>query len=473
MAKLSKEEIEYFEKAVERQERVEAKLQEEGKLVGRLEPVKGGKGNYVLTEDENGDTRWELTPGSGYDVSLNDRIDNILDMIREVNLENGEELDRVDEWNISTALWATHPEICTALATDEDGKEIFNENVSKLSQLMKNKDAGAYKQLEDTFRGLRNYHNKRPKRLLISNSAVSNSLRSSWDFSEEPRIYAGKDAAGNPVYVEASFSDETFSKRLESVLDLDLMDGIGTLIVEAAEKKGLDKFQLLLSTGFVGSLRFTYPQIYESYTKRRPKNDATIEDLKKRMLRISNVWGHINANAQVKLMRMTEVQGFDQKEQLLMFSETTGRSGGKSVPMVKFEVIPLLFRYAYTFNHVVTIPEEALKVPFERINDARTIITNYLARRVALMKKRNNKIVSDRILLESVWELPGLSKDPRQRRRYLEDIKTILTYWVDISFIENGKIEREEAKNKGAKLTPWRHISIDLKPDIPFTPVKE
>ncbi len=111
--------------------------------------------------------------------------------------------------------------------------------------------------------------------------------------------------------------------------------------------------------------------------------------------------------------------------------------------------IPALYEYAKKVRQIVSVQQEVLKIPELSNTDDIIAIKTYLAYRIELMKNKRNRVKSDKILFDTVFEecqIEFHSNEKKERKRKREIICKILDYWVTTNYIAWYELIKENGK---------------------------
>lgn len=119
-----------------------------------------------------------------------------------------------------------------------------------------------------------------------------------------------------------------------------------------------------------------------------------------------------------------------------------------------FEIIdtPILYKHAAQRKQVISVPTKLLQIDEASTTESRTVIVNYLLRRIAEM--RGNKMKSNKILFSTVFEVLSVT-DRAEKKRIRDYITQVLESWKKADFISEFSYEKDSRNS-------FRAISITV-----------
>ncbi len=237
-----------------------------------------------------------------------------------------------------------------------------------------------------------------------------------------------------------------------TAFDKNVFYGICTLYEKCAEN------------GQTTNIVMTAGQIYTAFTGCEAKNSSTLNKVaasveKLSCYRISFDWlQHAQLNKLAgKDLNDKQKRHYIVTENLVYVKTVSCVVNGKMVDHAfKLIEIPALYEYAKKVRQIVSVKQEVLKIPELSNTDDIIAIKNYLAYRIELMKNPRNRIKSDKIMFDTVFEecqIEFHSDEKKERKRKRETICRILDYWIEIKYIAWHELVKENGKYTGVQIS--------------------
>lgn len=133
------------------------------------------------------------------------------------------------------------------------------------------------------------------------------------------------------------------------------------------------------------------------------------------------------------------------RENLLDLSivEFQSRTLKKKVRAYRLNSLPPIFKYAETLNQVTAWSSSYMAVPCRKTMQ-NAIISDYLLKRIALVRNKHNRYFNDGILFDTLHEELHLDVSTRDKKKTIRDnIRIMLDYWKKINLITSYKFVKK------------------------------
>lgn len=251
--------------------------------------------------------------------------------------------------------------------------------------------------------------------------------------------------AENEVYVGKGAAGKGHRRDISSVVTLDFPQEIQVengQVLSSYDKAILNGISSLL---LAGVKYFTIPMLYHAMTAvENPSMDAAaIENLGKRLelMRRSFITIDYTDEAAAHFIQMP-VEGLTIENYLLPMSRIEAVLNGRQVTAYHVLTTPPLHQYATLKRQLSLVRMDLLNAPLN--NNATTIpLKNYILGRIEGMNNPHNRLVSDKILFQSIFEELGEPEPTKLRRKRIRDYtETFLNYLTQEQYIDGYEMTR-------------------------------
>lgn len=223
-------------------------------------------------------------------------------------------------------------------------------------------------------------------------------------------------------------------------------------------------YEKCAENGQTTNIVMTAGQIYTAFTGSETKHTSTLNKVaaaveKLSCYRISFNWlEHAQLNGLAsKDIPDKQKRRYIVTDNLIHVKTVSCIVNGKAVDHAfKLMEIPALYEYAKKVRQIVSVQQEVLKIPELSNTDDIIAIKTYLAYRIELMKNTRNRVKSDKILFDTVFEecqIKFRSNEVVERKRKRDTICKILDYWVTTNYIAWYELTKENSKFVGIQIT--------------------
>lgn len=285
----------------------------------------------------------------------------------------------------------------------------------------------------------------RPETAYFPNSLVSNKLTSD-DLAQGMMELDVSGSKKHPmvVYANLTYDDNeiTMAKKL-TAYDRVVHDAVCTLAV--ANNNVISPEMVYRAMNGLTETTFVSPQAIGAVTK-------SIEKLRQTFIKI-------DCTSQIKDRAENEQIIFD--GYLLALESLTvkraGVKGGVIKKAYKLLSLPVLYRYANGINQVISVPFELLDTKESgNSTDEVIVIKNYLIKRIALMKNKNNSVKGNKIAYDAIYkelQLDEVKLTAKKTHQIRNHTKTLLDLWKNRDHFIKGYNEYKEGNTfKGIEI---------------------
>jgi len=271
-----------------------------------------------------------------------------------------------------------------------------------------------------------NIANRRPKNYIMAMDNLSQNLPRLTEYNE---IRMGK--KGGQQITTAVTIDVPENMKIE-----------GNINFSSYEKSIINAVSSIIEAG---NTTFTLATLYHAMTgKENPSlDDQLMNELRQRLDKMRKMMITIDFTKEIQAKFMPEMEEFTIEGYLLPLTKAKGKVNGKYTEVYKIIDTPPLYRYAKAKKQLSTVPLILLNAPVN--NNSSTIpLKTYVLWRIEGMKNKNNKLISNKILFDSIYsELGEIDANKVRKKRIRDYTKTILEHFVNEKYITSY----EETKN--------------------------
>lgn len=203
-----------------------------------------------------------------------------------------------------------------------------------------------------------------------------------------------------------------------------------------------------------GNTVFSIPMLYHAMTgKPNPTVDEQLsEEIGGKLEKMRRMILSIDLTEENRARYLTDSEGNPLKVEdlaiegyLLPLNKMSGTVNGRPTEVYQMIQPPPLYTYSKMKRQLASAPITLLNAPVN--NNSTTIpLKTYLLQRIELMKNRNNNIISNKILYETIYsELGAASANKTRKMRIRTYTTTILSYFIEQEYI-TGFVEYKEGR---------------------------
>ncbi len=158
----------------------------------------------------------------------------------------------------------------------------------------------------------------------------------------------------------------------------------------------------------------------------------------------------IDISDEAKARKWDDAKSATMDDMLLSALKVTLNVSGEEKDGYRFNSQPILYRYAQKTKQIISVPIQLLETKsVVKNSDTIIIFREYLIRRIEGMKK-DNKLKSNRILFDTIFEDCCIDTINRnQLKRYRDYITAILDLWKNETYITNYNLVKDGVIIKG------------------------
>lgn len=208
----------------------------------------------------------------------------------------------------------------------------------------------------------------------------------------------------------------------------------------------------------------TLGQIYSAFAGREAAHNSTLNKVAASLEKMMSIvikfnWlEHAQLNGLVgKDISEKKKSQYQVTDNLIHLQGVSYIVNGKVIEQAyKIMAIPVLYKYAKEVGQIVSIRQEVLRIPCVSNTEDNIVIKNYLAYRIELMKNKRNKIKSDKILFDKIFEEAQIefhNNEKVERKRKRDVICKILNYWIETKYISWYEITKDHGKYNGVQIS--------------------
>lgn len=216
-------------------------------------------------------------------------------------------------------------------------------------------------------------------------------------------------------------------------------------------------YQSYADNGQTTDIIITPGQVYSAFAGHEAAHSSTLSKVATSLEKMMSIVIRFNWLEHAQLNRLVGKEITEKKKRqyqvtdnLIHAQAVSCMINGKVVEQAfKLMTVPVLYKYAQKVGQIVSIDQDVIRIPNLSNTEDNIAIKNYLAYRIELMKNKRNRVKSNRILFDKVFEETQIefhSNEKVERKRKREAICKILDYWITIKYISRYEVLKEHGK---------------------------
>lgn len=215
-----------------------------------------------------------------------------------------------------------------------------------------------------------------------------------------------------------------------------------------------------------GQTTMTSAMIYEAFAGKRTTSPQALGHVTRSINKLRSILASIDWTDHAKMAGLSLENPGDYvntKDNLLLMKNVNACINGQEVNAFLLLAPPILYSYALKTGQIVTVDKALLDL---NINNTETniVIKNYLLRRIELMMNPRNKISSNAIKFETLFDECGITGNKTEIKRYRDFVFAILDSLKAKQYIKGYTVIKNGQRYEG--------VAIDYTPRTKATPQK-
>lgn len=205
-----------------------------------------------------------------------------------------------------------------------------------------------------------------------------------------------------------------------------------------------------------GNVNFTPNQVYRcmnGLSEGEYVSPQAIGSITRSIDKTRRILVKINYSNEAKAWRK-DIDNCIVEDYILSAKKVILEAGGNEVIGYRIHSKPILYEYAQVTGQVLTIPNSLLNTKgILNSTPEVAVITEYLIRRIEVMKSKNNKSQSNKILLTTIYEEIEIMDPTKEKAKKIRDtITKLLDNFQDKKYIKSYEFYKEGRAFKGIEI---------------------